>query len=224
MQQFENLGEAEEGRIMDPHFRSRLIAAVIILIVVCSIFSVSPVAGFRLENRDGGGTNAVLAEALVLQESTKIKEAFLENITVYIDSKSEKFAQYQNASSGIGINGLYIPEEDAIYIRSDQHPERADEIFAQQVGYRLYHTGGFANSTVFPTLDPKPGSYLTRITVPPGEVDQAALFANAFMLYHTSPELLEMDAPGLYTYMDLLVKSDGNCDSADDLYTHYQTE
>jgi hypothetical protein len=209
---------------MDPHFRSRLIAGVVVLVVVCSAFSVSPVAGFRLENRDGSGSNAALAEALVLQQSTKIKESFLENITVYIDSKSEKYEQYRDTSSDTRIDGLYSEEEDAIYIRSDQHPERADEVFTQQVGYRLYRTGGFAESTVFPTLDPKPGSYLTRIATPPGEADLGAVFADAFMLYHTSPEILEMDAPDLYLYIDLLVKSEGDSATVDDLYTHYQPE
>ena len=78
---------------MDPQFRSRLIAAIILLIVVCSAFSVSPVAGFRLENRDGSGTAAALAEALVLQQSTKIRNEYMENLTVYIDSRNEVFGE-----------------------------------------------------------------------------------------------------------------------------------
>nr|MBP7412026.1 hypothetical protein [Methanoculleus sp.] len=98
---------------MDPRFRSRLIAAIILLIVVCSAFSVSPVAGFRLENRDGSGTEAALAEALVLQQSTRIKEEFIKDITVYIDSKNKVFEQ-QEASGN--VSGLYVPAENAIYI------------------------------------------------------------------------------------------------------------
>ena len=131
---------------MDPQFRSRLIAAIILLIVVCSAFSVSPVAGFRLENRDGNGTEAALAEALVLQQSTKIRNEYMENLTVYIDSRNEVFGEQGGPGTALG---LYVPEENAIYIRSDQHPERADDVFAEQVGYRVYHTMGFEESTVF---------------------------------------------------------------------------
>lgn len=206
---------------MDPRFRSRLIAAIILIFVVCSAFSVSPVAGFHLENRDGSGTDAALAEALVLQQSTKIKDEFMENLTVYIDSKNERFEQQGVAGAA---SGLYVPSENAIYIRSDQHPERADEVFAEQVGYRVYHTMGFEESTVFPALDVKPGSYLDRISVPAGEAREAALFSGAFMLYHNSPDLLKKDAPEVYTYMDLLVKSGGDRATVDDLYTHSQPE
>ncbi len=209
---------------MDPRFRSRLIAAIILIVVVCSAFSVSPVAGFHLENRDGSGTEAALAEALVLQQSTKIREEFMENLTVYIDSGSEKFRQQDGSGNVSGASGLYVPEENAIYIRSDRDPARADEVFAEQVGYRVYHTLGFSESTAFPALDVNPGSYLTRISVPPGEEREAALFADAFMLYHTTPALLKKDAPEVYTYMDLLAKSGGDRATVDDLYTHYQPE
>lgn len=205
---------------MDPRFRSRLIAAIILIVVVCSAFSVSPVAGFRLENRDGSGTDAALAEALVLQQSTKINDEFMENLTVYIDSKNERFKQGVAGTA----SGLYVPSENAVYIRSDQHPERADEVFAEQVGYRVYHTMGFEESTVFSALDAKPGSYLDRISVPAGEEREAALFAGAFMLYHTSPDLLKEDAPEVYAYMDLLAKSGGDRATVDDLYTHPQPE
>ncbi len=205
---------------MDPRFRSRLIAAIILLIVVCSIFSVSPVAGFRLENRDGSGTEAALAEALVLQQSTEINDKFMENLTVYIDSKSERFQQDASGST----TGIYVPGENAIYIRSDRHPERADEVFVQQVGYSIYHTMGFNESAVLPALEADPGSYLTRISVPAGEDRQAALFAEAFMLYHISPDLLKADAPEIYTYMDLLATSGGDCATVDDLYAHRRPE
>ncbi len=206
---------------MDPRFRSRLIAAIILLVVVCSAFSVSPVAGFRLENRDGSGTEAALAEALVLQQSTKIREEFIKDITVYIDSNNELFRQ-QDLSGN--MSGLYVSDENAIYIRSDRDPARADDVFTQQVGYRVYHTMGFGESTVFPALEAKPGSYLTGITVPPGEEKEAALFAEAFMLYHTSPALLKTDAPEVYTYMDLLAKSGGDQAAVDDLYIHHEPE
>ena len=148
---------------MDPRFRSRLVATIILLVVVCSAFSVSQVAGFRLENRDGSGTAAALAEALVLQQSTKIREEFIENLTVYIDSQNKVFEQ---DPSGHAL-GLYVPEENAIYIRSDQHPERADDVFTEQVGYRVYHSMGFKKSKVFPTLIANPGSYLAQVS-PPG--------------------------------------------------------
>jgi len=206
---------------MDPRFRSRLIAAIILLVVVCSAFSVSPVAGFRLENRDGSGTEAALAEALVLQQSTKIREEVIKDITVYIDSNNELFRQ-QDLSGN--VSGLYVSDENAIYIRSDRDPARADDVFTQQVGYRVYHTMGFGESTVFPTLEAKPGSYLTGITVPPGEEKGAALFAEAFMLYHISPALLKTDAPEVYTYMDLLAKSGGDQATVDDLYIHHEPE
>lgn len=200
---------------MDPRFRSRLIAAIILLIVVCSAFSVSPVAGFRLENRDGSGTEAALAEALVLQQSTRIREEFIKDITVYIDSRNKVFEQ-QEASGN--VSGLYVPAENAIYIRSDRNPAQADEVFTRQVGYRVYHTMGFDESTVFPALDAGSGSYLARITAPPGEEREAAVFAEAFMLYHISPALLKEDAPEVYAYMDLLAKSGGDCAAVDDLY------
>ncbi|MDV2480514.1 hypothetical protein F8E02_00535 [Methanoculleus sp. Wushi-C6] len=203
---------------MDPRFRARLVAAIILLIVVCSIFSVSPVAGFRLENRDGSGTEAALAEALVLQQSTKIRDEYMENLTVYIDSRNEKFRQQDASDNASGVSGLYAPDENAIYIRSDRQPERADDVFVQQVGYRVYHTMGFDKSTVLPDLEADAGTYLTRITPPPGEERQAAVFAEAFMLYHTSPALLEEDAPGIYAYMDLLVKNGGDYASIDGLY------
>ncbi|MCM2466435.1 hypothetical protein [Methanoculleus oceani] len=206
---------------MDPRFRSRLIAAIILLIVVCSAFSVSPVTGFRLENRDGSGTEAALAEALVLQQSTKIREEFMENLTVYIDSGNALFRQRDGTGS---VNGLYVPEESAIYIRSDRDPARADEVFAEQVGYRVYHTREFGESTVFATLAANPGSYLAGIDAPPGEEKEAALFADAFMLYHTTPALLKKDAPEVYTYMDLLAKSGGDRATVDDLYLNYRPE
>jgi len=206
---------------MDPRFRSRLIAAIVLIVVVCSAFSVSPVAGFRLENRDGSGTEAALAEALVLQQSTKIREEFMENLTVYIDSGSEKFRQPDGSGN---VSGLYVPEENAIYIRSDRDPARADEVFARQVGYRVYHTMGFEESAVFSTLAENPGTYLARIGVPPGEEREAALFADAFMLYHTTPALLKKDAPEVYTYMELLAKSGGDGATVDDLYMNNQPE
>ncbi|WOX55848.1 MULTISPECIES: hypothetical protein [unclassified Methanoculleus] len=205
---------------MDPGFRSRLIAAVILIAVVCSIFSASPVTGFHLENRDGNGTEAALAEALVLQQSTKLRDEFMENTTVYIDSKNELFKQPDAPGN---MNGLYIPEENAIYIRSDRDAARADEVFVQQVGYRVYHTMGFNESTVFPTLDVNPDSYLGHLDLPSGEEREAALFADAFMLYHVSPELLKKDAPEVYTYMDLLVESGGDRATVDDLYMHRQS-
>lgn len=200
---------------MDPRFRSRLVAAIVLLIAVCSIFSVSPVAGFHLENRDGSGTDAALAEALVLQQSTKIRDEYMENLTVYIDSRNERFQQLEASTFG-----LYVPEENAIYIRSDRHPERADEVFVQQVGYRVYHTMGFDRSTVLPALEIDPGSYLAHTSAPPGEERQAAVFAEAFMLYHTSPDLLKADAPAIYAYMDLLATTGGDCAAVDDLYAH----
>ncbi len=200
---------------MDPRFRSRLVAAIVLLIAVCSIFSVSPVAGFHLENRDGSGTDAALAEALVLQQSTKIRDEYMENLTVYIDSRNERFQQLEASTFG-----LYVPEENAIYIRSDRHPERADEVFVQQVGYRVYHTMGFDRSTVLPALEIDPGSYLAHTGAPPGEERQAAVFAEAFMLYHTSPDLLKADAPAIYAYMDLLATTGGDCAAVDDLYAH----
>ncbi len=206
---------------MDPRFRSRLVAAIILIIVVCSAFSVSPVSGFRLENRDGDSTEAAIAEALVLQQSTKIRDEFIEDVTVYIDSANPAFRQ-QDASTNPG--GLYIPEENAIYIRSDKDPSRADEVFVQQVGYRVYHTMGFDESTVFPTLGVAPGSYLDQVNTPAGEDKEAAVFAEAFMLYHTSPDLLDEDAPEIYAYMDLLVESGGDCATVDDQYINYQPE
>lgn len=202
---------------MDPRFRSRLIAAIILLIVVCSAFSVSPVAGFRLENRDGNGTEAALAEALVLQQSTKIRNEYMENLTVYIDSRNKVFGEQGGPGTALG---LYVPEENAIYIRSDQHPERADDVFAEQVGYRVYHTMGFEESTVFSTLAAKPGSYLAGVSAPAGEEREAVVFAGAFMLYHTSPDLLKEDAPEVYAYMDLLAKNGGDAAAVDDLYTN----
>lgn len=205
---------------MDPRFRSRLIAAIILLIVVCSIFSVSPVAGFRLENRDGSGADAALAEALVLQQSTKIRDEFMENLTVYIDSRSERFQQLDASGNASGTSGIYVAGESAIYIRSDRHPERADEVFVQQVGYHVYHTLGFDRSAVLPALEVDPGSYLSCVGVPSGEERQAAIFAEAFMLYHTSPDLLAADAPAIYTYMDLLATNGGDCAAVDALYAH----
>ncbi len=207
---------------MDPRFRSRLIAAIILLIVVCSAFSVSPVAGFRLENRDGSGTEAALAEALVLQQSTKIREEFMENLTVYIDSKNELFRQQDVSGNVSGASGLYVPEENTIYIRSDRDPARADEVFAEQVGYRVYHTMGFEESTAFPALAANPGPYLAGISASSGEEREAALFADAFMLYHTTPALLKKDAPEVYTYMDLLAKSGGDRVVVDDLYARHR--
>jgi hypothetical protein len=192
-----------------------LVAAIVLLIAVCSIFSVSPVAGFHLENRDGSGTDAALAEALVLQQSTKIRDEYMENLTVYIDSRNERFQQLEASTFG-----LYVPEENAIYIRSDRHPERADEVFVQQVGYHVYHTMGFDRSTVLPALEIDPGSYLAHTGTPQGEERQAAIFAEAFMLYHTSPDLLKADAPAIYAYMDLLATTGGDCAAVDDLYAH----
>lgn len=209
---------------MDPRFRSRLIATTILLVIICSAFSVSPVAGFHLENRDGNGTDAALAEALVLQQSTKIRGEFLENVTVYIDSRSEKFEQQDLSGYTSDPCGVYAPGENAIYIRSDRNPEQADEVFAQQVGYRVYHTMGFDESTVFPTLAADPGSSLARVSAPAGEENEAAIFADAFMLYHTTPDLLKEDAPEIYTYMDLLAKNGGERTTVDDLYTHHQQE
>lgn len=203
---------------MDPHYRSRLIAVVIAMIAICSAFSVSPVAGFRLENRDGNGTGATLAEALVMQESTKIEEAFLENVTVYIDSRSDKFEPYKNSSLEGFVNGVYSLEEDAIYLRSDLNPERADETLVQQVGFRVYHRKGLAKSDLLASLTPASGSYLDRICTLPGEVTGATVFANAFMLYYTSPELLESENPELYAYIDLLVETGGDAAVVDDLY------
>ncbi|WP_054848252.1 hypothetical protein [Methanoculleus chikugoensis] len=210
---------------MDPRFRSRLVAATILIFVVCSVFSVSPVAGFRLENRDGSGTEAALAEALVLQQSTKIREEFIENLTVYIDSRNEVFKR-EGVSGGDVSGGVYVPEENAVYIRSDRDPARADEVFVQQVGYRVYHTmGGLGESKAFAALAEDPGTYLARITAPPGEEREAAIFAEAFMLYHTSPEVLKKYAPEVHTYMDLLVKNGGGDRAAvDDLYLHHQPE
>ncbi|WP_221057064.1 hypothetical protein [Methanoculleus chikugoensis] len=206
---------------MDPRFRSRLVAATILIFVVCSVFSVSPVAGFRLENRDGSGTEAALAEALVLQQSTKIREEFIENLTVYIDSRNEVFKR--EGVSG-DVSGVYVPEENAVYIRSDRDPARADEVFVQQVGYRVYHTMGLGESKAFAALAEDPGTYLARITAPPGEEREAAIFAEAFMLYHTSPEVLKKYAPEVHTYMDLLVKNGGDRAAVDDLYLHHQPE
>ena len=206
---------------MDPQFRSRLIAAIILIVVVCSAFSVSQAAGFRLENRDGSGSEAALAEALVLQQSAGIREEFMENLTVYIDSENAVFRQQDESGN---VNGLYVPEENAIYIRSDRGATRADEVFARQVGYRVYHTGGFNESTVFATLEADPASYPARIDVPPGEEREAALFAEAFMLYHTTPSLLKRDAPAVYTYMDLLATSGGDRAAVDDLYSRNPPE
>ncbi|WP_332448795.1 hypothetical protein [Methanoculleus sp.] len=207
---------------MDPRFRSRLVAAVILISVVCSVFSVSPVTGFRLENRDGSGAEAALAEALVFQQSTKIRNEFMEDLTVYIDSKNAFFKQHD--ASGIGISGRYVSDENAIYIRSDRDPARADEVFVQQVGYRVYRTMGFEESTVFETLEINSGSYLSRVSAPPGEEWKAAVFAEAFMLYHVSPALLEEDAPEVYAYMDLLVANGGDRAKVDDLYAHDRPE
>ncbi|KAF5082617.1 hypothetical protein [Methanoculleus horonobensis] len=206
---------------MDSRFRSRLVAATILIAVVCSVFSVSPVAGFRLENRDGSGTEAALAEALVLQQSTKIREEFMENLTVYIDSRSEVFRR--GGVSG-DVSGVYVPGENAVYIRSDRDPARADEVFVQQVGYRVYHTMGFGESKAFAALAENPGTYLARITAPAGEEREAAIFAEAFMLYHTSPGVLKKYAPEVHTYMDLLVKNGGDRAAVDDLFLHYQPE
>ena len=201
---------------MDPQFRSRLIAAIILLIVVCSAFSVSPVAGFRLENRDGNGTEAALAEALVLQQSTKIRNEYMENLTVYIDSRNEVFGEQGGPGTALG---LYVPEENAIYIRSDRHPERAGDVFIEQVGYAVYHTMGFEESTIFPALAAKPGPYLAGVTPPGSEEREAMLFAHAFMLYHISPDLLMEDAPAIYAYLDLLIESGGDAATVDDLYS-----
>jgi hypothetical protein len=181
---------------------------------------VSPVAGFRLENRDGSGAEAALAEALVLQQSTKIREEFMENLTVYIDSENAVFRQQSSTASG-----LYVPGENAIYIRSDRNPSQADEVFAEQVGYRVYRTMGFEESTVFAALAANSGPYLAGISASSGgEEREAALFADAFMLYHTTPALLKKDAPGVYTYMDLLAKNGGDRVAVDDLYINYQSE
>ena len=114
------------------------------------------------------------------------------------------------------MSGLYAPAEDAIYIRSDKNPAQADAVFARQVGYRVYHTMGFDGSTIFPVL--AAGSDLTRIDLPPGEEREAALFAGAFMLYHTFPALLKEDAPEVYAYMDLLSESGGDRMVVDGLY------
>ncbi len=209
---------------MDPHYRSRLIAVVIIMIAVCSAFSVSPVAGFRLENRDGGGTGATLAEALVMQESTKINEEFLENVTVYIDSRSSKFEEYRNTSLEKHMSGVYCPEEDAIYLRSDIQPEKADETLVQQLGHRVYIQKGVAGSDVFSSLAPNPDSYLSRLCERPGDVTGEEVFSNAFMLYHASPDVLQMDDPAIFTYIDLFVKAGGDVAAADDLYRHHQLE
>ncbi|MDK2917011.1 MAG: hypothetical protein PWR25_1568 [Euryarchaeota archaeon] len=206
---------------MDPRFRSRLVAATILIVVVCSVFSVSPVAGFRLENRDGSGTEAALAEALVLQQSTKIRDEFMENLTVYIDSKSDVFKREGAAGD---VSGVYVAEENAVYIRSDRDPARSDEVFVQQVGYRVYHTRGFDESKAFAALAENPGTYLARITAPPGEGREAAIFAEAFMLYHTSPEVLKKYAPEVYTYMDLLVKNGGERATVDARFLQYQPE
>ncbi|WP_292366258.1 MULTISPECIES: hypothetical protein [unclassified Methanoculleus] len=205
---------------MDPRFRSRLIAAIVLIVVVCSAFSVSPVAGFRLENRDGSGTEAALAEALVLQQSTRIREEFMENLTVYIDSRNELFRQQDMSGN---TSGLYVPEENAIYIRSDRDPARADEAFARQVGYRVYRTMGFGGSTVLAAFAEDPGTY-PALDVQPGEEREAALFADAFMLYHTTPAALKKDAPEVYTYMDLLAKSGGDRATVDGLYLNYRPE
>ena len=168
---------------MDPQFRSRLIAAIILLIVVCSAFSVSPVAGFRLENRDGNGTEAALAEALVLQQSTKIRNEYMENLTVYIDSRNKVFGEQGGPGTALG---LYVPEENAIYIRSDQHPERADDVFAEQVGYRVYHTMGFEESTVFSTLAAKTFSQ-AAIWLPRFEVSRFSLICALVLSIFTAP-------------------------------------
>ena len=200
---------------MDPGFRSRLIAAIIFLIVVCSAFSVSPVAGFHLENRDGNSAEATLAEALVLQQSTKIRSEYMENLTVYIDSENEVFDEARGRKN---LLGLYVPEENAIYIRSDQHPEQADDVFAEQVGYRVYHSMEFQESAVFATLAADPGPYLSNISVPDDEEREAAVFAGAFMLYHITPDRLEEDSPGIYAYMDLLAKNGGDRTMVDELY------
>lgn len=206
---------------MDPRFRSRLVAAIILIVVVCSVFSMNPVAGFRLENRDGSGTEAALAEALVLQQSTRMRDVFMENLTVYIDSKNEVFGR--EGVSG-DVSGIYILEENAIYIRSDRDPARADEVFVRQVGYRVYHTMGFDESKAFAALTEDPGTYLACITVPPGEGREAAIFAEAFTLYHTSPAVLEKYAPEIHAYVDLLVKSGGDQAAVDDLFLDYRPE
>jgi hypothetical protein len=215
--------ERREGR-MDPRYRSRLVAAVIIMMAVCSAFSVSPVAGFRLENRDGTGAGAALAESLVLQESTKIKEEYLTDVTVYIDSKSEKFAPYSDDNGSVIVSGIYSPEEDAIYIRSDIQPETADETLVQQLGYRVFLQKGLKNSTVLPELYPEQGSYLNRANMIPGEITDEKIFANAFMLYHKYPTLLEGDNPDMHRYIDLLVTSGGDAAMVDDLYLHYDAD
>jgi len=204
---------------MDPHYRSRLIAVVITMIAVCSAFSVSPVAGFRVENRDGSSTGAVLAESLVLQESTRINEAFLENVTVYIDSDSEKFDPFRNTPREGVVNGIYSPEEDAVYLRSDIHPERADEALVNQIGHRVYIRSGLAESTVLQALIPGPESNLSRIGLLHGGATAEDIFANAFMLYYRSPETLKADHPQLHAYIDLLVSSGGDAAAVDELYT-----
>lgn len=206
---------------MDPRFRSRLIAAIILIAIVSSVFSVSPVAGFRLENRDGSGTEATLAEALVLQQSTKIRSEFMENLTVYIDSRNEVFRRVDTSRDE---SAVYIPEENAIYIRSDRDPTRADEAFVRQVGYHIYHVMGFCESKSFAALAETPGIYLARITAPDGEEKEAAIFAEAFMLYHTAPDVLEKYAPEVHTYMDLLVKNGSDGAAMDDLYVNSQPE
>ncbi|NLA38179.1 MAG: hypothetical protein GX882_02100 [Methanomicrobiales archaeon] len=206
---------------MDPRFRSRLIVAIILLTVVCSAFSVSSAVGFHLENRDGSGAGATLAEALVLQQSTRIRSEYMENLTVYIDSRNEAFSRHGEPKTAIG---LYVPEESAIYIRSDRHPEQADDAFAEQIGYRVYHTMGFEESTVFSSLAAKPGSRLEVVSTPAGEKRDATIFAGAFMLYHTSPGLLEEETPEIYAYMDLLAENGGDAATVDDLYTHGQSE
>ncbi len=203
---------------MNSRFRSRLIVSIILLAIVCSAFSVSQVAGFRLENRDGNSTAAALAEALVLQQSIKVRDEFIEDLPVYIDSKNGVFEQDPPGHS----LGLYVPEENAIYIRSDRHPERAGDVFIEQVGHGVYHTMGFEESTVFPALAAKPGPYLAGVTPPGSEEREAMLFARAFMLYHISPDLLMEDAPGIYTYLDLLVESAGDAAVVDDLYTRLE--
>ena len=73
---------------MDSQFRSRLIAAIILLIVVCSAFSVSPASDCLQRN----GTEAALAEALCCS-STVIRNEYMENLTVYIDSRNEVFGR-----------------------------------------------------------------------------------------------------------------------------------
>lgn len=204
---------------MYPRFRSRLIVAIILLVIVCSAFSVSHVVGFRLENRDGDGTEAALAEALVLQQSTKIKDEFLENLTVYIDSRNEIFEQETTGHS----LGLYVPEDNAIYIRSDHQPERADDVFAEQVGYRTYQTMGVKESAVFPALAADPGPYLTKVVGSrDNEETEADIFAHAFMLYYISPILLEEESPDIYAYLDMLTEYGGDVDEADDHYVQIE--